>query len=150
MYASIDISGKIIAIHDEKNIVEEYNNRVYYYHKIHLDIIKVKKKSVKKISYLDDLYLVRYGETYVQAGYLTYIQLAYDQMSEDLKFAQEIILRTLEINELSSKESKVLAKSAAILGRLHYESESYTPSLNELKSLKDSYDPYIYNYGMYE
>ena len=71
-------------------------------------------------------------------------------MSEDLKFAQEIILRTLEINELSSKESKVLAKSAEILGRLHYESESYTPSLNELKSLKDSYDPYIYNYGMYE
>ena len=31
-----------------------------------------------------------------------------------------------------------------------YEDERYTPSINELEHLKNDYDPYIYNYGMYE
>ena len=150
MYASIDVSGKIIAIHDEKNIVEEYNDRVYYYHKIHLDIIKVKKKSVKKISYLDELYLIRYGETYVQAGYLTYIQLAYGQATDDEKYAKDILLRILELNKMSNKERKVLTKAVEILDRQIYSENQYTPSLSELKRLKSEYDPYIYNYGIYE
>ena len=96
------------------------------------------------------MYLVRYGETYVQAGYLTYIQLAYGQATEDEKYAKDILLRILELNKISNKERKTLSKAVEILDRQIYSENQYTPSLNELKRLKSEYDPYIYNYGIYE
>lgn len=149
MFMSVDTRGKIIAMHDEKSVVEEYNSLIFRYHKIHLDIIKAKKKSLKNKAYFDDLYLVRYGQTYVQAGYLTYIQLASDQMSEDMQFAKDILLRILEVNKLSNKESKTLTKAVNIMDRIIYEDERYTPSINELEHLKNDYDPYIYNYKIF-
>lgn len=150
MYLSLDSTGKIIAIHDDKEVVEKYNMLIYHHHKIRLDIIKAKKKNIKNSAYFDDLYLVRYGETYVQAGYLTYIQLAYGQATEDEKYAKDILLRILELNKISNKERKTLSKAVEILDRQIYSENQYTPSLNELKRLKSEYDPYIYNYGIYE
>lgn len=150
MYISIDSSGKIIAIHDEKEVVEKYNSMIYHFHKIRLDIIKTKKKNIANTDFYDDLYLVRYGETYVQAGYLTYIQLAYGPHYEDETYAKDILLRMLEINKLSNKDRKTLTKAVKILDKEIFSDSQYTPSLNELKRLKEDYDPYIYNYGIYE
>lgn len=149
MFLSVDSTGKIIAMHDDKEVVEEYNNLIYHYHKIHLNIIKAKKKSLKNKKFFDDLYLVRYGQTYVQAGYLTYIQLASDQIHDDMRFAKDILLRVLEINKLSNKDSKSISKAISIMDDLIYEDEQYTPSITELRNLKNDYDPYIYNYNVY-
>lgn len=137
MYAVINNIGRIIALHDDKKVVKRYVESVDHYHKITLDIIKVKKRAVKEIHNYEDLYLVRYGDTYVQAGYLTYIDLEYGGLIEDLRYARDILLRTLEMEKLRKGEVKALEKSVMVFDKLLREQERYTPNESELKNIKE-------------
>lgn len=150
MFAVLDSKGRLIAYHDEKRVVEKYADSVRSIHHITLNVKKIKKRSKYKLKGREDLYLVKYGKTYIQEGYVMYIELSDSKFEEDECEAKDVLLRILELNELSSKDTKAIARVIRLLDKMIYEKEHYTPSFNELKDLKESYDPYIYNYGMYE
>ena len=78
MFCAYDIEENIIAFHDSKKVVQKYIDTVFSIHKVELKLGKIKKTSEWKILDKDDLYLVRFNDTYVQSGYLLYLELAED------------------------------------------------------------------------
>ena len=148
MYAVYDDDKHIVAIHDDIHVVEKYVKSVYRCHNILLQFKKVKKSSLNKPEIYDDLYLVRYADTYVQSGYLQYIDFAQSQFIEDDLQARDILMRIIEFSDLSRKEEKKLLKAVKVLDNILKEDREYTTTLDELKNLKNHYDPYIYSTGL--
>ena len=150
MFAVVDSECQIIAYHDYLDVVEKYIENVKKSHgDVDLHISKIKKKHVS-LTGIEDLYLVRYADTYVQEGYMEYLALASDQFIYDYRYAKDILLKILEeYAELNNKDIKTLKKATKIVDRILRDSETYTPDLTELKNLKLDYDPYIYNFGAY-
>ena len=148
MFAVLDEKRNIIAFHDEKRVVKKYVESIYAVHKITLSIKKISKRYKHALN--ADLYLVKYGKTFVQVGFITYIQIAYDTFLDDERNAKDTLLRILELDRLDSKEIKTIKKAVKIMDKLVYKDERYTPSFDELSRLKADYDPYIYNYKLYE
>ena len=147
MYAVYD--GKnLIALHDDRLVAQKYIQSVYSCHKINLDLKKIKKSSIDKSEIYDSLYLVRYADTYVQSGYIQYIDYANSQFIEDDMKARDILIRVLEYADISEKERKKLKKAIAVLEDVVSDDREYTPSFDELRNLKMHYDPYLYNAGL--
>ena len=145
MYAAVDESGKIVAFHDEKKVVKCYIKRIRDSSDATLGFCKIKKKDVKKVNTLYDLYLVRYGDTYVQSGYLEYLELADPQLAYDHQYAKDVLLKVAEIDYLDKEDIEVIEKCVMILDELIDDDRKYTPSLSELEKFKDHYAPYIYS-----
>lgn len=150
MYCAYDNDGNIIAFHDKKHVVEKYIDSIYSLHKIQLNKGKIKKSSKHKLIGKDDLYLIRYGDTYVQSGYLVYIEFVEPQFIEDDQYALDILYRLLEMSRLTEKQSKKIMKAIKVMEQLVREDRRYVPSLDQLKTLKTDYEPYLYNTGLFE
>lgn len=148
MYCAYDQNEKIIAIHDKRYVVEKYVDTIYTLHKVVLNVGKIKKSSKHKTKSKDDLYLIRFGDTYVQTGFLLYVELAQTQIMEDDQFALDILYRLLETKRLTEKQSKKIMKAIEVMEDLVHEDREYIPSLDQLRNLKNDYDPYIYNTGL--
>lgn len=145
MYCAYDDDKNIIAIHDKKSIVEKYIENVYMSNRKLLTLGKIKKYSKFKIDKNDELYLVRYADTYIQVGYIDYIAYSSEQLIEDQNLAMDILYRLLEMERLDKKEIKTMKKAIAIMERITKENMEFTPSLSQLKELKMYYEPYIHN-----
>jgi hypothetical protein len=150
MYCAYDDDKNIIAFHDSKKVVEKYIYDVYNANKVNLELGKIKKSSEYKLEGKDELYLVRFNDTYVQSGYLIYLQITMDEYVKEEQYAKDILLRMLEMDRLDKKQSKALGKAVEVIDEVLYEDSHYVPSLNILKRLKMDYDPYIYNYRLLE
>ena len=148
MFCAYDIEENIIAFHDSKKVVQKYIDTVFSIHKVGLKLGKIKKTSEWKISDKDDLYLVRFNDTYVQSGYLLYLELAEDSLIRDEETARDILSKIIEIGRVTDKETKKLEKAIEVIEDLLSEDRSYVPTLTQLKSMKLDYDPYIYNVGL--
>lgn len=145
MYAVID-NDKIIALHDEKRVVRIYIKRIAENTGKELNYVKIKKKRLNHISDLFDLYLVRYGSTYVQSKYIEYLDLADPQVMYDHEYAKDVIMKILEIDDyLDAEDRSVLEKSVEIIEGIIDTDKKYTPSIEELERLKEHYYPYLYN-----
>ena len=149
MYCAFDDDNNVIAFHDKKRPVEIYIDRVYQCNKLILKMGKIKKENRYIIRGKDDLYLVRFENTFIQSGYIDYISYASLQIIEDNILAMDILYRLLETERLSKKESKVIKKAIEIMEYVTKEDSEYTPTLSQLQELKLSYDPYIYNTNMF-
>ena len=148
MYVAYD--GKdIIAFHEDKEVIEIYCDIIDTYHNIKLGIYKVKKKEAKKFKDFEDLYLVRYGETYIQQGYVDYMQFSSQQLNEDHVQARDILKRVLKTANLDKEESKSIKKTINILNDIIEDDSLYIPELSSLKRMKLEYDPYRYNYNIW-
>ena len=149
MYCVYDSNKQIIAFHDEYDVVESYIDHIHKSHKEEkipqLRIGKIKKKKIKHVIDLDELYLVRYADTYVQSGYLEYLEIMSSQHIYDEKMCKDILLRILECNPLSDKERKAVERTVEIIDRFLTESKEFTPTISELKMCEMDYAPYIYN-----
>jgi hypothetical protein len=147
MFCVYDNNNNIIAFHDEYDVVESY----IYHVKLSnpevedLHIGKIKKKKIKNIVDLDGLYLVRYGDTYVQSDYIEYLEIISSQSIDDNKQCKEVLLKILECNPLSNKERKYIEKTVEVIDRLLTESKEYTPTLSNLKKYEADFAPYLYN-----
>ena len=148
MFCAYDIEENIIAFHDSKKVVQKYIDTIFSIHKVELKLGKIKKTSEWKISDKDDLYLVRFNDTYVQSGYLLYLELAEDSLIKDEETARDILSKIIEIGRVTDKETKKLEKAIKVIEDLLSEDRSYVPTLTQLKSMKLDYDPYIYNVGL--
>ena len=152
MYAVYDEKENLVAFHDRKHVAKKYMQRVIEYHPdVYLHLVKIKNKYADFVlEGMDDLYLVRYGKTYVQNGYIVYIQCADDQFDEDEKIARDILYRILAISpNLKEKEIKHTKKVIAMLEKLIDEHQRFTPSKKELDTYKSQYDIYLYNKDLY-
>ena len=147
MYCVYDNTGNVIAFHDEYDVVETYLDNLKSSHDNlpDLHIGKIKKKKIKNVKDLDNLYLVRYADTYVQSEYLTCIELMSHQSIYDNKQCKDVLLKILECYPISNKERKSIERTVDIIDRLVKEAKEYTPTLNDLKSFEADYAHYLYN-----
>jgi hypothetical protein len=148
MYIVCTDSGDIVAFHDSKHVVKTYIKDVFEFNNIKLKYAKVPKEKVDLLDGLENLYLVRYGHTYVQSGYLLYIQIASGQETEDHIFAKDILYRLLEIKRLNKKDAHKIRKAIEVLEKLIYDDEHEIPTLDVLEAMKMHYDPYVYSNGL--
>lgn len=147
MYCVYDDHNNIVAFHDDLDIVETYVDHVRRTNdeQPELHIGKIKKKKLKKLMDLDNLYLVRYSDTYVQSGYLIYLELISSQHIYDEQQCRDTLLKILECNDITDKERKSIERSVGVIDRLLQESKTFTPTLNELQQCEIDYAPYLYN-----
>lgn len=139
----MDSDEKIVAYHEDKEVVEDYIYNAIRSNKLcndDLRLVKIKDKLITKNRNLDDLYLVRYGSTYIQTGYLLYLQLVSNDAANENKYLIDLLLRTLEIYDLSDKDVKTITKAVKVINKIIETEDSYTPSIKELKHYKDWYD----------
>ena len=148
MYCAVDDNKNLIAMHDNKENVINYINRVYKIHGTQLELIRVKKRSEYKLEKFNDLYLTRFNNQYIQVGYMDYAIIMENGIIEDYEFSRDILIRILETRKMSSKNKKNLKKVITFLELLINDDKDYIPSLDELKKVKLDYDPYIYNSGL--
>lgn len=151
MYCVYNEDEKIIAFHDDLEVVETYirhlknsNPGLYEMH-----VGKIKKKKLKNLQDFDNLYLVRYADTYVQSGFTAYLELVSSQYISDEKQCKEILLRILECRDLTDKERKRINKAVKIIDRFLGDSRKHTPTLEELQEYENHYYPYLYNKGTF-
>ena len=152
MYCVCDSNNRVIAFHDDYDVVETYVHHVVTSHKdglVDLHIRKIKKKKAKKLEDYNDLYLVRYAHTYVQNGYIIFLEMFSSQIIEDNQYCRDVLLRILEHDNLEEKDIKHIKKAIKVVDRILEESKQYTPSYEELKSYEDDYYPYLYNKGVF-
>lgn len=99
-------------------------------------IVKVKRKLLDP-SVIDDLELVRYGESYVPAQYYRSVKDLSADRDHDLQYAVEVIIRELTDSSIkfSNKDAKILTKAAMILNDMIESGE--VPDLDTLKELKN-------------
>lgn len=147
MYCAYDTNNKIIAFHDEYDVVETYIRRIKTSNpeSPDLHIGKIKKKKIKNITDLDSLYLVRFSDTYVQSGYIDYLEIISSQSIYDNKQCKEVLLKILECNPISNKERKAIEKTVDVIDRFLSEAKEFTPTLHELKICETDFAPYMYN-----
>ena len=150
MYCVIDDDNNLIAFHDKQRAVETYIDRIYHTSGVSLKMLKLRKGERHIIRGKDDLYLVRYANTFIQSGYIDYITYSSLQILEDNILASDILYRLLETERLTKKENKTIRKAIEIMESIIKEDSEYTPSLSELKIMKMDYDPYIYNSSIKE
>lgn len=145
MYLIIDkIGDDLIAFNDSYDVCETYIDNVNKSNSNLFDrdlrIYKMRKKALYKLEKLYDLYLVRYGDTYIQQGYIDYLSIVSDQIIEDDQFTIDILERTVTRPEISKKDAKILMKAIEIMENIHYNDSVYTPDLKDLKKYKDEID----------
>ena len=115
MYAVIDMKlHKPIAFHKEKRIVLKYKIK---YELTNADamlrIAKMKRQDFQRYDYAD-LYLVKYGDAYVQSMYLEAAQFDLEPIVEDLLHAHDVLQRIMEFCK-SKKKIKDLLKADDII-----------------------------------
>lgn len=144
----VTVDEKVIAIHDDKEVVEEYARLYQYYHK-DADIRIGKIKDKKAIKY-DDLYLEMVGESFIQTKFMDCFNYGYlrSQIAEDNKKARNVLMRILSNEELDNKEKKHIKKTIELLEEYIYEDEKYVPTMKDLEYYKSQVDSLLYNiYG---
>lgn len=143
---------EIIAFHKKRYVCDVYIKNLKDTYKdddgeFILYIKKIKDKKARLHQDFDKLYLVRYGDTYIQSEYIDYVSIQTEQIMHDNKYAMDVLIRLIDTEfPLSKKEKKYVENTIAILYNIIKEDEKYTPSLKDLKALEDFYEPYLNNY----
>ena len=129
IFAVKNSNNDLIAYHEDLDVVEEYVRNIKVSHPdTDLVIGKISEKFVRRKDPNHELYLERYSETYVQSG------RTIDQWKDDM----------------DEKDIKYLKKAAKVFDELLFDAESFTPTLSELRSIRDVMEPYMkYNRGVY-
>lgn len=124
-------NDKIIAYHDEKYVVKTYVNSVLENnHLAELRIGKLEKYKLKKIKDYQDLYLVKYGHSFIQMKYFDSCYIDKNQFYSMYKDAKDTLITLIECID-DGKEIKVLSKAVDVLDNKLQELEYYVPSYSE-------------------
>lgn len=146
MYCACDETKRIVALHDDYEVIETYirNVEASYENSQKLHIGKIKKKKIKKLIDSDNLYLIRYADTYIQSGYLTCMELLSSQSIHDNRLCKDVLLKILECHSINDKERKSIERTVKVIDRLLQEAKEYTPSLKDLQIYESDYAQYVY------
>lgn len=146
MYGLTDSDKHVVAFHDEKRVILNYMKNYYERYKENLYPFKIKKKNLKKYKDYEDLYLVRYGNIYIQSRYLYVHQIDVEPLIDDLTCAHDVIIRMIEFTN-DQKKCKQLSKTLGIIDEEIENLKSSTPKLEELKSRDIDYRLFQYHYN---
>jgi len=146
MYYVVENGKTIIAFHHEKRVVQKYCELLLQkYDDLNLSINKEKnKKSYKRIEF-DDLYLVRYKETFIQRKYIETLELYDNGYTDDFITVKDILLRIVQTYDIGKKDLKAIHKVIMLMEDLAKDEGSFTPSLKDLKEMESDMNYYIYN-----
>ena len=138
MYGVIDSEHRLVAVSRDIEHVEKFRND----NQDHTSaIVKVKRKCLDP-SVIDDLELVRYGESYVPAQYYRSVKDLSVERDNDLQYAVEVIMRELsdKHQKINYRDSRILVHAAMILNDMIESGEvPDLPTLEELKNMDTAY-----------
>ena len=138
MYGVIDSEHRLVAVSHDIEHVEKFRMD----NQDHTSaIVKVKRKCLDQ-SVIDDLELVRYGDSYIPAQYYRSVKDLSADRDHDLQYAVEVIIR--EVTDihcgLTNKDAKILTRAAMILNEMIESGEvPDLPTLKELKNMDTAY-----------
>ena len=134
MYGVMDSNSDLIAFHEEKRVIKKYMEDYFHTNNEHLLPFHIKKKKVSKYKHLyEDLYLIRYGGSYIQSKYLIIKQLDIEPYLDDLYYAKDVLIRTIEFSD-SKKDIEKMSECYDILEEEIKKIRKETPSLTTLKN----------------
>lgn len=150
MYCVLE-NGVVIAIHNKKEVIKEYCDRLKESHpEKDLYYAKIKRKvKMEKSKKYEELYLVPYMDTFVQSGYIKYLEMSGPDVFHLYRETQNLLLDIMENNHLSRKERMAYEKVILSLEKIRKKDMKYTPAIEELERLKEQYLPYINGYDEY-
>ena len=138
MYGVIDSEHRLVAVSSDIDHIEKFRMD----NQDHTSaIVKVKRKCLDQ-SVIDDLELVRYGDSYIPAQYYRSVKDLSADRDHDLQYAVEVIIR--EVTDihcgLTNKDAKILTRAAMILNDMIESGEiPDLPTLKELKNMDTAY-----------
>ena len=112
MYAAVS-EGKIVGIHDDREVVEEF---VLYNYKTWGKVFKIRKVPKSGWKEIEDRYsckyLVLYGNTYVPTEDVEYLGFFNDRELEyQCKVTLDLLFKILEMDKLSPKKRKAIERT---------------------------------------
>lgn len=140
-YIIYDEQQRVVAYTDDKEILEKYLFNIEKTTHKKYSFKKIKYKHIKNISEYDDLYLIRYGDTYIPNKYYKYMELC--DTKEETRQVIDYLIRQLEQRELRDKKRKLVEKMILLIEKWYEEEKEYTPTNEELQNIEDHYKPYI-------
>lgn len=138
LYGAID-NKRLIAVHTEKEVIKKFKTDYDRCNNKNLTICKLSKKEKMKDIKVSDLYLIRYGDTYIQQRFLYIMELDDEQLAYDLRYAHDILNRIMT-NIKDDKKMKSLIKADFIILEQLEELNEYVPNIEELVARDTEYE----------
>ena len=140
MYAVIK-DNEIIGFHEDLEVVKKFTTS---FNPNSVEIIKIKKKKEKKLRenpFYDDLYLVRYGDTYLPMNLYLVAKEENSQDEYDLRYCRDIISKILISVKLKNKKDfNSLFRSMNIISNLMENPGQLDYNiLQQIKSMREEY-----------
>lgn len=128
------VSNKLTAIHDDEEVINNYAESISSEYDMKTSIVKLNRKKIEYSNEYQDLYLVRYGDTYIQSKYFSIARDDDSQFKYDLQYAYDVLLRVMEFND-NPKDIKHLRKSVIVIERELYKLDAVPKSPDTMKAL---------------
>lgn len=132
---------RFIAFHNEKRVILKFKHDYELSNNEDLAIFVIKGKDIKKYSDYSDLYLVRYGESFVQTKFLYIAELDYGQIVYDFNYAKDVLNHIIEFIK-DEKKIKRLMRSVEIIEEELENIQSNVPSIESLMERDEEYNIY--------
>lgn len=121
---------KVIAYHTEKRVVKHYKKG---YLENSPDTLIIKKISENKLPKdYGDLYLVKYGDDFIQYKYLETVQIDLEVIIEDCLHAHDVLQRIAETSNDKKKTRSILKADTFVLEELE-KAKSFLYSVEDLE-----------------
>lgn len=133
----------LIAYHNEKRVVKKYLESIK--DKDSLKILKTPNEWIEQQKDYEDLYLIRYGKTFVQCGYYEYIYEDYRTNLSELYLTKDVLMKLFEVGDFDQKEKRTISKTIQIIAEAIDNEEEAIPSLEELKQIKEHVESFRYH-----
>lgn len=138
---------ELIAYHEEKRVVTNYCKA---FQKKNYQCKKMKSSELQRIPNYQDLYLVRFGKTFIQMEYESYIRDDTELFLSELYLCKDVLLKLYELGNIEEKERPALKKVLCLLEEEIQDTETMIPTLEELKRLKESMEAFRYHISDWE
>lgn len=133
--------GDAVAFHKEKRIIQKFKMDYEISNNTELDLFVIKGKNINKYPDYSDLYLVKYGESYVQTKYFYIANIEYGQIIYDYNYAKDVLNHIIEFTKDNKKEKHLMKAVEIIEGELR-NIQSNISSIELLDELDNEYQTY--------
>ena len=136
--------GDAVAFHKEKRVIQKFKMDYEISNNTDLNLFVIKGKNINKYPDYSDLYLVKYGENYVQTKYFYIADVEYGQILYDFNYAKDVLNHIIEFTKDNKKE-KHLLKAVEILEDEIKNIQSNVSSIDVLEEIDTEYNTYRNN-----
>ena len=135
MYVVLDKKNRPVAFHDDYDVVKKY---VISMTKDDLEIAHVGKKKAKAFRDYNELYLVRYGDSYLTREMYDVMKQRNAPDAYNYQVAIDVLYRLVEEGYVDRKDEKHIQKSIEILERALEDLDNQPVDSDLVESLESS------------